>query len=31
VLSRRAVGHLLREAMAGPEALDELLKEGGPP
>jgi diguanylate cyclase (GGDEF)-like protein len=31
MLSRRAVGQPLREAMAGPEALDELLKEGGPP
>ena len=31
VLSRRAVGQPLREAIGGPEALDELIKEGGPP
>jgi PAS domain-containing protein len=31
VLSRRVVGQPLPEAMAGPEALDKLLKEGGPP
>lgn len=31
ILSRRAVGQPLRESIGGPEALDELLKEGGPP
>lgn len=31
VLSRMSVGQPLREALAGLEALDDLLKEGGPP